>query len=73
MTRSISVLEVGAVLQPSLHHRPTPHLWQGRQGLFAKAWSLRGLVFRKITAPALFSPSLVELTAGAYPFFPQLQ
>lgn len=73
MTRSMSVLEAGAVLQPSLHHKPMPCLWPGRQGLFAKAWSLRGLVFRKITTPALFLLSLVELTAGPHPFFPQPQ
>lgn len=69
MTRPITY-GGGAVLQRSLHHKPAPPLWPGRQGLFAKAWSLRGLVLRKTIAPALFSSSLVELTAPAHPFFP---
>lgn len=44
-------------------------LWPGRQGLFAEAWVLRGLVLRKTIAPVLFSSSLVELTAPAHPLF----
>lgn len=58
----------GAVLWRSFYHKPTPP--QGQEARFV----CRGLGFEEIVpqetlAPALFSSSLVELTAPVHPFF----